>query len=184
MNRTIRYPLVYGGLAGLIIVVMSLLAYGSGLVGHSSSPLFGYTVMLLALTMIFVGVKRYRDIELGGVIKFGRALAVALGIGLVAAIIYAAAFEIYVAVTGFDFVAWFSEVRQRELVASGASQAVIQAELAELRVFGETYKNPLIRIPFHFLEIGPVCVVVALLSAALLRNPRLMPARAAEGRKG
>ncbi len=26
--------------------------------------------MLVALTFIFVGVKRYRDVELGGVIKF------------------------------------------------------------------------------------------------------------------
>lgn len=179
MSSTIRYPLVYGGLAGLIIVGMSLAAYGTGLVGHSTSPLFGYTVMLLALTMIFVGVKRYRDIEMGGVIKFGRALAVALGIGLVAAIIYAAAFEIYMAVTGFDFVAWFSEVRQQELVASGASQAAIQAEMAEIRAFGETYKNPFVRIPFHFLEIGPVCIVIALISAALLRNPKLLPARQA-----
>lgn len=177
MNRTIRYPLVYGGLAGLIIIAISLVAYGFGLVGHSSSPLFGYTVMLLALTMIFVGVKRYRDVELGGVIRFGQALAVALGIGVVAAIIYAASFELYVAITGFDFVAWFSEVRKQELVASGASQAAIQAEMAELRAFGETYRNPLIRIPFHFLEIGPVCVVIALVSAALLRNPRLLPAR-------
>lgn len=176
MNPAIRYPLVYGGLAGLIIVGISLIAYGSGLVGHSTSPLFGYTVMLLALTMIFVGVKRYRDVELGGVIKFGRALAVALGIGLVAAIIYAAAFEIYVAVTGFDFTAWYSEIRRQELVASGASQTAIQAELAEIRAFGETYKNPLVRIPFHFLEIGPVCIVIALISAALLRNPRLLPA--------
>lgn len=178
MNRTIRYNLVYGGLAGLIIVGMSSIAYGFGLVAHSSSPVFGYTVMLLALTMIFVGVKRYRDVELGGVIRFGRALLVALGIGLVAAIIYAAAFEIFMAVSGFDVTAWFSEVRQRELAAEGASQAAIQAELAEIRAFGETYKNPFVRIPLHFLEIGPVCIVIALVSAALLRNPRLLPARA------
>lgn len=178
MHRTIRYDLVYGGLAGLIIVGISTIAYSTGLAGHSSSPTFGYLVMLVGLTMIFVGVKRYRDVELGGVIGFGRALLVALGIGLVAAIIYAAAFEIYMAVSGFDVAAWFSEVRERELVASGASPAAIQAELAEIRAFGETYKNPAIRIPFHFLEIGPVCVVVALLSAALLRNPRLLPARA------
>ncbi|HEX8526489.1 DUF4199 domain-containing protein [Allosphingosinicella sp.] len=179
MSRTIRYPLVYGSLAGLIIVAISLLAYASGMVGHSTSPLFGYTVMLLALTMIFVGVKRYRDVELGGVIRFGRALALALGIGLVASIIYAAAFEIYVAVTGFDFTAWYSEVRGKELAESGASQGAIQAELAEIRAFGETYKNPFVRIPFHFLEIGPVVILIALVSAGLLRNPRLLPARAA-----
>lgn len=179
MNRTIRYNLVYGALAGLIIVGVSSIAYGLALVEHTSSPVFGYLVMLVALSMIFVGVKRYRDVELGGVIKFGRALLVALGIGLVAAIIYAAAFEIFMAVSGFDFIAWFSEIRQRELVESGASPAAIQAELAELRAFGETYKNPLVRIPIHFLEIGPVVIVIALISAAVLRNPRMLPARAA-----
>lgn len=52
-----------------------------------------------------------------------------------------------------------------------------QSEMATLREFGETYRNPFVRIPFHFIEIGPVCVVVALVSAAILRNPRVLPAR-------
>jgi hypothetical protein len=123
-------------------------------------------------------VKRYRDFEQGGVITFARALRVGLAISLVAAIIYAAAFEIYSALTGFDFIAHFSEVTMREMQAAGASGAAIQAELAALEKFGETYRNPLIRIPFHFLEIGPVCIVIALASAATLRNPRVLPAHA------
>lgn len=179
MHQPIRYPLVYGGLAGLIIVGLSTIAVLSGQLGHSSSPLFGYLVMLVGLTMIFVGVKRYRDVERGGVIKFGPALGVGLAISLVAAIIYAAAFEIYMAATGFDFIAWFTEIRQRELVASGAGAAAIEAEMTELRAFGESYRNPLVRIPMHFLEIGPACIIVALVSAAILRNPRMLPARAA-----
>lgn len=171
-----RYSLVYGGLAGLIIVALSIAAVTGGLLGHSSSPLFGYLVMLAGLTMIFVGVKRFRDVELGGVIGFGRALLVGLGIGVVAATLYAAAFELYVAVLGFDLAAWFGEIRQRELAAEGASPTAIQAELAALREFGESYRNPLVRIPFHFIEIGPVCIVIALASAAILRNPRVLPA--------
>jgi hypothetical protein len=173
-----RYALVYGGIAGIIIIVVSTAFVSAGLLGHTSSPLMGYLAMLVGLTMIFVGVKRYRDVEQGGVIRFGKALWVGLGISLVAAIIYAAAFEIYSAVSGFDFVAHFSDITTREMQAAGASPAAIRAELAALEAFGETYRNPLIRIPIHFLEIGPVCILVSIVSAAILRNPRTLPARA------
>lgn len=174
-----RYSLVYGGLAGIIIIVVSTAFVTAGLLGHSSSPLMGYLAMLVGLTMIFVGVKRYRDAEQGGVITFGKALIVGLGISLIAAIIYAAAFEIYAALSGFDLTTHFSEITQREMQAAGASPSAIEAELAALREFGESYRNPLVRIPIHFLEIGPVCLLVSLVSAAILRNPRVLPARAA-----
>lgn len=178
MHRSLRYPLVFGSLAGLIIVVLSTVAVSLGTLGHSSSPVMGYLVMLVGLTMIFVGVKRFRDIECGGVIGFGRAFLVGLTIGLVAAIIYAAAFELYVAATGFDFTAWFAEIRERELAASGASASAIQQEMAGIRAFGESYRSLAFRLPIHFLEIAPAWLLVALVSAAILRNPRMLPARA------
>ncbi len=39
----------------------------------------------------------------------------------------------------------------------------------------ESYRNPLFRIPMTFIEIFPVGLLVALISAALLRNPKLLP---------
>lgn len=178
MASSLRYFLVFGSLAGLIIVLLSTAAVLSGALGHSSSPVMGYLVMLVGLTMIFVGVKRFRDVECGGVIRFGRALLVGLGIGLAAAIIYAAAFELYVAATGFDFVAWFAEIRARELAAAGTDPAAVEREMAALRAFGADYARLSYRLPLHFLEIAPAWLLVALASAAILRNPRVLPARA------
>jgi hypothetical protein len=40
------------------------------------------------------------------------------------------------------------------------------------------YANPLLRLPMTFLEIFPVGVLIALISAAVLRNPKVLPARA------
>jgi hypothetical protein len=37
--------------------------------------------------------------------------------------------------------------------------------------------NPLIRIPLTFAEIFPIGLLAALVSAALLRNPKVLPAR-------
>lgn len=42
-----------------------------------------------------------------------------------------------------------------------------------------SYANPLFRLPLTFAEVAPVGLVVTLVSAALLRNPRMLPARAA-----
>jgi len=39
------------------------------------------------------------------------------------------------------------------------------------------YANPLYRLPATFIEIFPVGLLIALISAALLRNPKIMPAR-------
>lgn len=125
-----RYSLVFGGLAGIIIIVVSTAFVTAGLLGHSSSPVMGYLAMLVGLTMIFVGVKRYRDVEQGGVITFGKALLVGLGISLIAAIIYAAAFEVYAGLSGFDLATHFGEITRREMQAAGASAAEIEIELA------------------------------------------------------
>jgi hypothetical protein len=41
------------------------------------------------------------------------------------------------------------------------------------------YANPLFRLPMTFVEIFPVGLLVSLVTAALLRNSRFLPARAA-----
>lgn len=174
-----KYPLVYGSIAGAIIIAASTIIFAVAQGLHTTSPLLGYLVMLVALSMIFVGVKRYRDVERGGVIKFGPALAMGLGIAAVAAIIYVIAWEITFATMGGDFIAAYSEVMAREMQAAGSSQAEIQAKVAEMQAFGESYANPLVRIPMTFIEIAPVGTVVALVSALILRNPRALPARVA-----
>jgi len=48
---------------------------------------------------------------------------------------------------------------------------------AELDAMRTQYANPLYRIPETFMEIFPVGLVVALLSAASLRFPKFLPAR-------
>jgi hypothetical protein len=42
-----------------------------------------------------------------------------------------------------------------------------------------SYANPFFRLPMTFLEMFPVGILVSLISAALLRNARFLPARRA-----
>jgi Protein of unknown function (DUF4199) len=171
-----RYALVYGGIAGAVVIIVICLSLATGLPTHAHSELFGYLVMLAALSLIFVGVKRYRDVECGGVIRFGRAFALGLGIAAVAGVIYVIGWEIFLAASGRDFIAEYSTSILDGMRADGATPAAIQAKGAEMREMAVMYRNPLFRMPMTFAEIFPVGLLVALVSAALLRNPRLLPA--------
>jgi hypothetical protein len=59
--------------------------------------------------------------------------------------------------------------------------AQLEAAAAQAADFARMYRNPLYRMAFTFIEIFPVGILVSLISAALLRNARLLPARAQPG---
>ena len=172
-----KYALVYGLLSGLVVsgVIVASIAFAPD-GGALHSVWFGYLVMLVALTFIFVGVKRYRDVERGGTIRFLPAFALGLGIAIVAAIAYVCAWELYEASTGYRFMDEYIAAMIRDSRAGGASAAEIARQVAEMDEMRASYANPLFRIPMVFMEIFPVGLIVALISAALLRNPRMFPA--------
>ena len=173
-----RYALVYGPIAGAIAITVIVATLALDLTNHAHSLWFGYLVMLAALSLIFVGVKRYRDVEKGGVIRFLPALGLGLGIAIVAAITYAAVFELYLAATDYaffdDYIASIGEGAQ----ARGATAAEVARQVAEMESYRPWFENPAIRPLMIFSELVPVGLLVALVSAALLRNPRILPARA------
>lgn len=173
-----KYALIYGGIAGAIAAGIVSAMIGLHLTSHDSTAmLVTYLVMLIALSPIFVGIKRYRDIECGGVIRFGRAFLLGLGMAGVAGLFYATGWEIFQAASGYDFMAEYSASLLDRMRAEGATAAAIEAQAAEMRAFAQSYRNPMFRVPMVFVEIFPVGLLVALVSAGLLRNPKLLPAR-------
>ncbi|HXC57120.1 MAG TPA: DUF4199 domain-containing protein [Rhizomicrobium sp.] len=177
----LRRILIYGLIAGVIVAIpTSLLPIL--LKDHlplATGMVIGYTSMLVAFSMVFLAIKRQRDEAGGGVIRFFPALGLGLAVSVVASIFYVAAWELAMAVTHMDFVAGYSRTALAEAKASGASAAALAkltAQLAELR---RNYANPLYRYGETFTEIFPVGVLVSLISAALLRNSRFLPARRA-----
>ena len=174
MNPVTRYAAVYGLLAGLISIAMILA--GMHLAGNHSLW-FGYLSMLVGFVFIFVGVKRYRDIERGGVIKFLPAFGLGLAIAVVASLAYATAFEAYLAATHYAFIDDYIASSLRVLKASGVTGAKLAQKTAELETARAQLSNPLVRIPNTFIEIFPVGMIVAPISAALLRNTKFLPAR-------
>jgi hypothetical protein len=173
-----RIILIFGTAAGLIVAVpMCLMVANSEPGSAAHSHVTGYLIMLLALSLVFFGVKRLRDRELGGVIRFVPALLAGLGISAVAGVIYVIGWEITLAVTDFAFVDSYSTAAVEAARAKGASAAEVESVIASMADFRRQYANPFFRLPVTFIEIFPVGVLVSLVSAALLRNSRFLPAR-------
>lgn len=170
--------MVHTILAGLLVAApMFYLLTQSGPGSAAGSAFTGYLIMMLALSLIFVGVKRFRDRTLGGVIKFGPAFLVGLGISAVAGVIYVVGWEISLAATDHKFVDDYTRAAIDAARARGAPPAEIDKITADMAAFKVQYANPLFRLPMTFVEIFPVGLVIALISAALLRNSRFLPAR-------
>ena len=175
----IRLILIYGAIGGLIVavpmVVMMLTLTEE--TAPENGALYGYLTMIVALTTVFLGVKHYRDKMQGGVIRFVPALGVGLAISAVAGVIYVIGWEISLALTGFDFGATYSKMMLDAARADGATEAELARVATAAETFARNYQNPLYRWPITFVEIFPVGVLISLVSAALLRNSRFLPAR-------
>lgn len=174
----LRIAIIYGIISGGIVIGITVI--GLSLLGGDGLAAFptwlGYLVMLLALTLIFVGVKRYRDQEQGGVITFGKATLVGLAIATVAGLVYVLVWEAYLAATDYAFMDQYASAAIERRQAEGASDAELEALAGEMDAMRTAYANPLFRLPITFLEIFPVGVLIALLSALLLRRSSFLPA--------
>lgn len=174
-----RIVLIYGLIAGAIVGAMLLITmpmYKAGTLDLDNGELLGYTTMTIALSLIFFGIKSYRDKYLGGAISFGKAVQVGLGIMLVAGAVYALCWEVSYRNMGEDFMATMTEHYVDKMKEEGATEQELAEAKAEWASFNELYKNPIIRFGVTVMEITPVGVILTLLSATLLRRKDFLPA--------
>jgi len=173
--------LVYGVVSGAIVIASAILSINMISVSKHMAGLewLGYLIMLIALSVIFIGIKRYRDNESGGVIRFWKGMQVGLGISAVAAVIYVVVWEANLAATDYRFIDDYNaSLIEKVREAPDATPEKIEKAIADAAVMKEQYHNPLFRLPMTFLEIFPVGLLISLISAAILRKPGVLPARA------
>ncbi len=177
----LRNVFSYGALAGMIVGIplFALTVAGAGRRPLSHSAVIGYCIMLIALSTVFVAIKRYRDDGLGGVVRFWPAFGLGVGISFVASLFYVVAWEAALAVTHLDYGSSYASAMIEQQRAKGVTGEALARFVATMDAFKAQYRNPLYRLPMTFAEIFPVGVLVSAVSAALLRNRRFLPARRA-----
>lgn len=174
LKNILSFGLAAGLLAGVPLFAIVVMYRGAP---PEHGMLIGYLIMLVALSLVFVAIKRRRDNELGGVIRFWPAFGLGLAISGVAGGVYAAAWEVTLVVTKLDFGTEWAKVYIAQGQAKGLNEAELAKLAAEMEDFKRLYAQPLYRFAITLSEIVPVGALVSLVSAALLRNPRFMAAR-------
>ena len=172
MKKTI---IIYGVIAGIIVSVLMLfsmhnLSHCEGGIDYNSSMLIGYASMLIAFSLVFVGIRNYRDKYNAGTISFGKAFKLGIMIALIASTFYVVAWLIYYFFFIPDFMEKYSAHALEELRASGASQLKIKQETQEMAEFAKMYKNPFFNAMMTYMEILPVGLIVTLISSLILKR--------------
>lgn len=170
----LTYGLIAGAIvAGLMFITLPL--WKNGILTFDNGEIVGYTTMVISLSMIFFGVKSYRDNHSNGVITFGKAFKIGILITLIAGAMYALAWEVSYATVMSDFFGKMQEHYFSEMKERGASEQELQKAKEQMATFAEYYKNPVIRFGMTLMEILPVGILISLISAALLRKKEFLP---------
>ena len=177
-----KIVVTFGVISGLIVAALMwlmLLSMKAGWINTDhGSMFFGYATMIIALSLVFFGIKSYRDNN-GGKVSFLKGLQVGILITLICCVFYAISWEAYYRTSGSQFMQEYAAKYVEQMKSSGASDAAIAATEQQMAQLTEMYQNFFVRFGMTLMEILPVGIVVTLISAALLRRRELLPAEPA-----
>lgn len=176
----LTFGLISGAVVAALMWIM-MAGWKSGLVNFDNGEIVGYTTMIIALSMVFFGIKSYRDNN-GGKISFWKGLQIGILISLISAVCYGLSWEVYYQTSGgavMEHMEQYTTHYIEKMKEKGASADEIEATSKQMAGFAEMYKNPAIRFAMTLMEILPIGIIVTLISAGLLRRKELLPAQPA-----
>jgi hypothetical protein len=177
-----KIVVVYGIISGLVMaatVWITAVAVERDAVNFEWLEVTGYASMIIALTMVFFGIKSYRDNVVNGVISFWKGVQVGFLISLISVILYWGGAMAYGLVSpGFEgkFITKYTEMTMKKLTEKGAPQEEIDRAKETIAMMERLFRNPLLFFLICLMEMLPIGIVITLISSALLRKKELLPA--------
>lgn len=164
--------IVFGLISGLILTALmissTVMCYRNE--DFEGNMVIGYAAMVLAFSLIFVGIKNYRDKFSGGVISFWNAFKIGLYIALIASTMYVVVWLIEYYVFIPDFMDKYVVHVLKMAKEGGATAAELEKEAVRMADFKEMYKNPLLVVLISYVEVFPIGVAISLICAWILRR--------------
>lgn len=162
-RTTLIFGLVIGAmLTANAIVMMNMMTNNPDFKGNA---VIGYTAQVIMFSLIYLGVRSYRNNHLDGTISFGKALKTGALICLVASTVYVIVGLAYYYLFAPDFIDVYSDY-----VIRNAAPENVEAVTEQMANFKEMYKNLLFTVLITYMEVLPVGMVVALVSAFFVKK--------------
>lgn len=170
MKKTI---LKYGLSSGFIIsafMIISMLLHKEGW-DFTSSMYYGFTMMLVALSLIFFALSNFRKNE-PEKYNYKNGLFIGLGISLLCSIMYVITWDI--AFNNFvpDFMVKYSEFYLKNLEAKGVSTAEFAEAKEQMAEYVKMYDITWYRMGVTFTEIFPMGLLVSVIAPIIIRKKK------------
>jgi len=158
-NYIIKYGVI-GGLISSIIGTLNWITIARPL-GVTVSQTVGYITIFLSLLCVPFGVRYFRDKLNNGIVSFGQAFKIGLGITSIAGIVMAIQSAIFFALQKDEFIEW-----QRGNL-SEAELAAFNEQLAQMPEFAY---SPWFQAIIMFIMVFLIGAIVNLISALILKQ--------------
>lgn len=165
-----KFGLLSGGILLVWVTVAWLLGTDTNPKYFDSGEKVGYTIMVLAMGLVFVAVKQVRDRELGGVLTFGKALTIGTATNLIASTIFGLFNIVYLRFLSPDFLSIYSQHFRQSIVDSTLPQAEMETQLAKLDASKDLFLNPEFNAFIMFATVFLIGLAVTLIAAVVLRK--------------
>ncbi|HZY78186.1 MAG TPA: DUF4199 domain-containing protein [Cyclobacteriaceae bacterium] len=177
MKRNILiFGLILGAILATNVVIMMNRVYNNPDI--QSNDVVGYAAMIIVFSLIFFGIRNYRNKELNGTITFGNAFKIGVLIAFVGSTMYVIVGLGYMYLAMPDFVDKYCMHVMIQATRNGATEAELALKSQEMEQFKEMYKSPFFAILISYFEVLPVGLVVALVSSLILkRKEQSVPVR-------
>lgn len=162
-KNVLIFGLVIGTILCANMIVMVNMMYSNP--DFKGNDIVGYAAMVVLFSLIFFGVRNYRNKHLDGFISFGKAFKTGFLIALIGSTMYVVVWLFYYYLFVPDFIDVYTSYVLNECAA-----ADLPAKTAEMENFKELYKNPFFVILITYSEVLPIGLVVALVSALILKK--------------
>jgi amino acid transporter len=167
-KNTLIFGLVAGLISSIWLIIFPFL--DASTFDYDKGMLYGYTAMIIAFSLIFVGIKNYRDRFNNGELSFKRGFLIGLSITVIASTIYVVTWLIDYYFFMPDFFDTMAKSYKESLMASGASAEELKDAMVKMAQYKEWYKNPLFNAAITYTEILPLGLIISLIAAAILKR--------------